>query len=161
MGVCPLSASRIIFQDCKKFHLICHDGSRFILVNVEPCWSLRCCRHSGQPLCSGPVCAHVEHCCPGCILEVVGTHCPGEWPRSPESCVSLSTCFLLPSRLSLQRTVCDCAEVPAEGYWEGVCSQVHQEAPPVVQSPGSEPRGDRAGGEHPAGDPAPQHHHTA
>ena len=116
MGVCPLSASRIIFQDCKKFHLICHDGSRFILVNVEPCWSLRCCRHSGQPLCSGPVCAHVEHCCPGCILEVVGTHCPGEWPRSPESCVSLSTCFLLPSRLSLQRTVCDCAEVPAEGY---------------------------------------------
>uniref|UniRef100_A0ABI8APY5 Protein kinase domain-containing protein n=1 Tax=Felis catus TaxID=9685 RepID=A0ABI8APY5_FELCA len=51
--------------------------------------------------------------------------------------------------------------MPAEGHREGVRGQVHQEASPVVQPAGGQPGGDRAGGEHPAGDPAPQHHHAA
>lgn len=62
---------------------------------------------------------------------------------------------------SPQRTVRHRPEVQGEELGRRVRGQVHQEAAAVVQPARGEPRGDRARGQHPTGDPAQQHHHAA
>ena len=49
----------------------------------------------------------------------------------------------------------------AQEHGRGVRRQIHQEAAQQIESTGGDEGGHRAGGEHPEGDPAPEHHHAA
>lgn len=60
-----------------------------------------------------------------------------------------------------QRAVCHREAMQREKHGPGVRCQVHQEAAEYGQLSRGEAGGDRAGGEHPAADPAPQHRHAA
>lgn len=71
---------------------------------------------------------------------------------------SLKSIFI---SLSLQWPVCYSEEMSREKHGCGICCQVHQEAPEPGQPARGEPGGDRAGGQHPAADPARQHRQAA
>lgn len=60
-----------------------------------------------------------------------------------------------------QRAVCHRKAMQREEHGSGICCQVHQEASEHGQLSRSEAGGDRAGGGHPAADPAPKHRHAA
>lgn len=65
------------------------------------------------------------------------------------------------SSSSSQRSVRRGQKMPTQRHRRGVCRQVHQEEAQQVESPRRDQGGHRARGEHPEGDPPPQHHHPA
>uniref|UniRef100_A0A8B9US52 Uncharacterized protein n=1 Tax=Anas zonorhyncha TaxID=75864 RepID=A0A8B9US52_9AVES len=101
----------------------------------------------------------------GCVRSAREDPSSKAWGSCASSCTSghgvgCPVLTLPPPRLP-QRPVCHRAEVSGEENGPGVRGQVHQEAAALVQPARREPGGDREGGGHPAGDPAPQHHHAA
>lgn len=62
---------------------------------------------------------------------------------------------------SHQRSVCCGQKMPKKEHRCGICRQIHQETTQQVESTRGDKGWYRARGEHPEGDPAPKHHHSA
>lgn len=81
--------------------------------------------------------------------------------RFTKGFLSRSSLTVFPPPSVPQRAVCHRQAMQREKHRSGIRRQVHQEASEHGQLSRGEAGGDRAGGGHPATDPAPQHRHSA